>query len=100
MPEYLPTILIIAVLAVICFIAVLSIIKRANKGCCGAGGGDIEERIEKDTSGFTHRYSVKIGGMHCEKCSSRIAAAFNRHLSGGCHEDLGCRVRGRRGVRH
>lgn len=78
MPEYLPTILIIAVLAVICFIAVLSIIKRANKGCCGAGGGDIEERIEKDTSGFTHRYSVKIGGMHCEKCSSRIAAAFNR----------------------
>ena len=39
MPEYLPTILIIAVLAVICFIAVLSIIKRANKGCCGAGGG-------------------------------------------------------------
>ena len=34
MPEYLPTILIIAVLAVICFIAVLSIIKRANKGCC------------------------------------------------------------------
>jgi len=78
MPEYLPTILIIAVLAVICFIAVLSIIKRANKGCCGAGVGDIEERIEKDTSGFTHRYSVKIGGMHCEKCSSRIAAAFNR----------------------
>ena len=55
MPEYLPTILIIAVLAVICFIAVLSIIKRANKGCCGAGGGDIEERIAKDTSGFTHR---------------------------------------------
>lgn len=42
MPEYLPTILIIAVLAVICVIAVLSIIKRANKGCCGAGGGDIE----------------------------------------------------------
>lgn len=78
MPEYLPTILIIAVLAVICVIAVLSIIKRANKGCCGAGGGDIEERIKKDTSGFTHRYSVKIGGMHCEKCSSRIAAAFNR----------------------
>lgn len=71
MPEYLPTILIIAVLAVICFIAVLSIIKRANKGCCGAGGGDIEEHIEKDTSGFTHRYSVKIGGMHCEKCSSQ-----------------------------
>lgn len=78
MPEYLPTILIIAVLVVICVIAVLSIIKRANKGCCGAGGGDIEEHIQKDTSGFTHKYNVKIGGMHCEKCSSRIASAFNR----------------------
>lgn len=78
MPEYLPTILIIAVLAVICVIAVLSIIKRANKGCCGAGGGDIEEKIVKDTSDFTHVYRVKISGMHCDKCASRIATAFNR----------------------
>lgn len=78
MPEYLPTILIIAVLAVICVIAVLSIIKRANKGCCGAGGGDIEEKIVKDTSDFTHVCRVKIGGMHCDKCASRIATAFNR----------------------
>lgn len=77
MPEYLPTILIIAVLAVICVAAVLSIIKRANKGCCGAGG-DIEEKIVKDASDFTHVYRVKIGGMHCDKCASRIATAFNR----------------------
>ena len=78
MPEILPTILIIAVLAVIVVIAVLSIIKRANKGCCGAGGGDIEEKIVKDTSSFTHRYTVRIGGMHCDKCANRIATAFNR----------------------
>lgn len=78
MPEFLPTVLIIAVLAAICVIAVLSIIKRANKGCCGAGGGDIEEHIEKDISGFTHKYIVKISGMHCDKCANRVAAAFSR----------------------
>ena len=74
MPETLITAAIIAVLAVICVIAVRSIIKRGKQGCCGAGGGDIAENIVKDTSG----YSVKIGGMHCDKCASRIALAFNR----------------------
>ena len=62
MPENLPTILIIVVIAVICVIAVLSMIKRGKQGCCGAGGGDIREKIVKDTANFTHRYRVKIGG--------------------------------------
>lgn len=78
MPETLITAAIIAVLAVICVIAVRSIIKRGKQGCCGAGGGDIAEHIVKDTSGYSHSYSVKIGGMHCDKCASRIATAFNR----------------------
>lgn len=78
MPENLPTILIIAVLVVLCVIAVRSMIKRGKNGCCGAGGGDIAEDIRKDTSGYTNRYTVKIGGMHCDKCASRIATAFNR----------------------
>lgn len=78
MPENLPTILIIAVLVVLCVIAVRSMIKRGKNGCCGAGGGDIAENIRKDTSGYTNRYTVKIGGMHCDKCASRIATAFNR----------------------
>lgn len=78
MPENLPTILIIVVIAVICVIAVLSMIKRGKQGCCGAGGRDIREKIVKDTANFTHRYRVKIGGMHCGKCAERIAAAFNR----------------------
>ena len=78
MPETLITAAIIAVLAVICVIAVRSIIKRGKQGCCGAGGGAIAENIVKDTSGYSHSYSVKIGGMHCDKCASRIALAFNR----------------------
>lgn len=78
MPEYLPTVLIIIVIVAICVFAVVIYIKRLNKGCCGAGGGDIEEKIEKSTEGFVHEYHVKIGGMHCDKCAARIAGAFNR----------------------
>lgn len=78
MPENLPTILIIAVIAVVCVIAVFSIIKRAKSGCCGAGGGDIEEHIKKDISDYSNSCTVKIGGMHCDKCANRIATAFNR----------------------
>ena len=78
MPDQLIMILIIAVLVVICVIAVLSMIKRGKQGCCGAGGGDIEEKIVKDTTGYTHSRTVKIGGMHCDKCASRISSAFNR----------------------
>ncbi len=78
MPENLPTILIIVLLVVICVIAVFSIVKRAKSGCCGAGGGDIKENIQKDTSGYAHKRTVKISGMHCDKCASRIATAFNR----------------------
>ncbi len=77
MPE-LVTIIIIAALAAVCAVAVLSIIKRGKQGCCGAGGGDISEKITKDVSGFTHRRTVRIGGMHCAGCAQRIALAFNR----------------------
>lgn len=78
MPETLIMAAIIAVLAVICVIAVRSMIKRGKQGCCGAGGGDIAEEIVKDTSGYSHSYTVSIGRMHCDKCASRIALAFNR----------------------
>ena len=78
MPEYLPTVLIIVAIAAVCVFAVVSYIKRLGKGCCGSGGGEIGEKIVKSTEGFTHEYRVKIGGMHCEKCADRIAAAFNR----------------------
>ena len=70
---------IIIALALVCFIAIRSYLKKLAHGCCGAGG-DSEQRICKsaDLSGYAHRYSVKIGGMTCKNCALRIENAFNR----------------------
>lgn len=71
------TIIIIAVIAVVCVFAVRSIIVKANRGCCG-GASDKTERVKKSAEGCSYRYIIKVGGMSCEKCASRIETAFNR----------------------
>lgn len=75
---------IIIALALVCFIAIRSYLKKLAHGCCGAGstgsaGGDKERRLrDADLSGYAHHYSVKIGGMTCKNCALRIENAFNR----------------------
>lgn len=73
------TVIIIALLVVMCAFAVWSYVRKLSHGCCGAGG-DKEKKIVKtaDLSGFKYKYSVKIGGMSCKNCAVRIENAFNR----------------------
>ncbi len=72
------TVAIIIALALVCFFAVRSYLKKIAHGCCGAEG-DNERRLRNaDLSGYAHRYSVKIGGMTCKNCALRIENAFNR----------------------
>lgn len=83
---------IIIALALICFLAIRSYLKKIAHGCCGAGG-DNERRLRTaDLSGYAHRYSVKIGGMTCKNCALRIENAFNRQ------EGLAARVDFRSGL--
>lgn len=73
------TAIIIVALAVACFFAVRSYMKKISHGCCGAGGGEIKEELQKpDISGCKYKYTVKIGGMSCKKCAARIENAFLR----------------------
>lgn len=72
------TVAIIIALALICFFAIRSYLKKLVHGCCGTGS-DNERRLRNaDLSGYAHRYSVKIGGMTCKNCALRIENAFNR----------------------
>ncbi len=73
------TVAIIIALALVCFLAIRSYIRKLAHGCCGTGG-DNEQRLSKttDLSGYAHHYSVKIGGMTCKNCALRIENAFNR----------------------
>lgn len=73
------TVIIIAALAAACFFAVRSYMKKISYGCCGAGGGEIDEKLKKpDISECKYKYTVKIGGMSCKKCAERIENAFLR----------------------
>lgn len=73
------TVIIIALLVVMCAFAVWSYVRKLSHGCCGAGG-DKERKVTKtgDLADYKHHYSVKIGGMSCKNCAVIIENAFNR----------------------
>lgn len=79
------TIIICAILALICVFAVRSFIRKLKHGCCG-GGGDEPERIrpeDRDVSHYPYVYRIGIEGMSCKNCAVRIENAFHRQE--GCY---------------
>mgnify|MGYP004568892097 FL=1 len=74
------TAIIIIFLVIIGVFGIKSYMKKLNSGCCGAGG-DKENKIEVSDTDETHYpYSakIKITGMHCENCKTRVENALNR----------------------
>lgn len=74
----LTNIIILAIVAVIAFFGVRSIITRANQGCCGAGESTKKVRV-KDKNEANYACTVKLGieGMTCNKCRERVENALN-----------------------
>jgi len=79
MPNF-STILICAVLAVICVLAVRSSIHRLSHGCCGAGIEKIKRvpPLDPVLEHYPCVYKVSIAGMTCPNCAARIENAFHR----------------------
>lgn len=74
----IPTIIIILILVFIGVLAVRSYTKKLKNGCCGTGGG--EKRIkpgDRNPSHYGHSATVKVGGMTCGNCRTRVENAFN-----------------------
>ena len=72
--------LVIAILAVVLFIALRGSIKHlaGEGGCCG-GGDSVKKEPDKKLSGPIIKTMVfKIDGMHCENCSNRVKRSINR----------------------
>ena len=68
--------IIIGVIAVIALIAIGTIVKRAGrKGCCGSSS-DYKPRKKKLKNVIATK-TLKVDGMHCEKCSNRVTEAVN-----------------------
>ncbi|MCM1023763.1 MAG: hypothetical protein NC395_06865 [Prevotella sp.] len=73
------TVIIILLLIVICAAAVKSYMKKLAHGCCGTGGDDEKSsETKKDTSEYSCKYTVKIGGISCKNCAARIENTFGR----------------------
>lgn len=82
--KYLSTIIIVAVLAIICVFAVVSYVKKVKHGCCGtdrcSSTGTSEKRIkviDKNPEHYKRCVQLTISGMTCSRCKLRVENAFN-----------------------
>lgn len=77
--ENLSTIIICAILVVICIGAVLSYRKKLSDGCCGSGGSIKREKAkDTDKSHYPIKKLVSIEGMSCKNCAIRIENTFHK----------------------
>ena len=73
------TIIICAILVVICFFGIRSSMKRVSNGCCGTGD-DVKKVKAEDTdvSHYPYHFEVEVEGMTCSQCKKRVENAFKR----------------------
>lgn len=63
------TIIICAILVVICFFGIRSSLKRVSNGCCGTGDDMKKVKAEDtDVSHYPYHFEVEVEGMTCSQC--------------------------------
>ena len=68
--------IIVGIIALIVFVAIGTLVKRAGrKGCCGSGS-DYKPRKKKLKNVIATKIFV-VDGMHCEKCANRVTEIVN-----------------------
>lgn len=79
MGDYIPTIVIVLVLVVICIFAVRSYFRKLTRGCCGGEAEAVKKikPVDEDKSHYPYGYRLSIDGMTCQNCAARVANAFN-----------------------
>lgn len=85
--------MIILLLAVILFFSVKSTIAhfKGQGLCCGGGGSDVKTKPKKLKNIIATRV-VRIEGMHCEHCYTRVSNLLNSM------DGVSAVVRGRKGI--
>ena len=72
------TVIVVAILVVICIYGVISYRKKLTEGCCG--GGDSVKKVkasDRDASHYPYTVVIGVEGMTCSKCQIRVENAFN-----------------------
>lgn len=79
MEENLSTIIIVLVLVVICIFAARKYIGNLRHGCCGGGPDEIKVKVaDKNAANYPYTMTLKVEGMSCSNCTSRVENALNR----------------------
>lgn len=73
------TIIVVAVIAVICVYSVISYRKKLSEGCCGSFGPAVKKmRVnDRNLSHYPYEVTMRIDGMVCAKCKTRVENALN-----------------------
>ena len=73
------TAIIVLILVLLCIYAVKSYAKKLANGCCGGGDGPVKkEKVrDKDVSHYPYQITLKVNGMSCTNCSTRVENALN-----------------------
>ena len=78
MGSFLSNLIIILILLFVLFFSVKGAVSlfRGEGSCCGGGGSEVRIKPGK-LSGVIAVKTVKIDGMHCKHCYTRVANALN-----------------------
>lgn len=73
----LPTIIICALLLLICVYSAISYKKKLTSGCCGAEAEPKVKPKDRNLSHYKYAYKIGIDGMTCSHCKERVENTFN-----------------------
>ena len=73
------TVIIVAVIAIICVFGIKSYVKKLSYGCCGAGDEPAKKIkvADKNEADYPHCVKVGVEGMTCKNCKIRVENYFN-----------------------
>lgn len=75
----LSTVLLFALLAVICVFSIISYRKKLQSGCCGTDAGAPKKATVSDTdaSHYPYTQTLRVEQMHCKNCVKTIENTLN-----------------------
>lgn len=73
------TIILLALLALICVFSLLSYRKKLKSGCCGTSGATVKKTTvsDKDESHYPYTQTLHVEQMHCGNCVKNIENTLN-----------------------
>ncbi len=85
------TAVVILILIIVCILGIKSYAKKLASGCCGSGGEKVKKKKveDKKEAHYPYRMQMKIDGMVCGNCATRVENSLNALEGVWASVDLG-----------